>query len=75
MRRRTYLRACGVVGAISLAGCQNPEAAVDGEVIETVSGLAVTNHSDDEDDGNFEVEMDVENTVSRQQPSLTTCSR
>lgn len=62
MQRRSFLRACGVATVAGLAGCQNPEAAVEGEVLETVDGLAVTDHFGDDDDGFFEVEMDVENT-------------
>lgn len=62
MRRRAYLEACGIGLVVGLAGCQNPETAVDGEIIETVDGLTITNHSAGEDDGFFEVAMDVENT-------------
>jgi hypothetical protein len=56
------LEACGVAAVVGFAGCQNLDAAVDGDVIETVDGLAVNDHSDDEDDRNFEVEIDIENT-------------
>lgn len=63
MHRRRLLAACATTGALAgVAGCQNPEAATDGDVATNeVDGLAVTNHVGDTDAQQFAVEMDVEN--------------